>query len=95
MPTRNFGTFALMVAIIFWGTVLGGIAYSHLVYFPAYLSDLPASAVIVNGPYALSEGVFWMTIHPLLIISLVAALVFVAAYAGLVTWAAVDKDIIL
>ena len=76
MPTRNLGTFALMVAIIFWGTVLGGITYSHLVYFPAYLSDLPASAVIVNGPYALSEGVFWMTVHPLLIISLVGALVF-------------------
>jgi hypothetical protein len=76
MPARNLGTFALMVAIIFWGTLLGGIAYSHLVYFPPYLSDLPASAVIVNGPYALNEGVFWMIIHPLLIISLVAALVF-------------------
>jgi hypothetical protein len=75
MPARNFGTFALMLAIVLWGTLLGGIAYSHLVYFPAYLSDLPASAVIVNGPYALNEGIFWMTIHPLLIISLVAALV--------------------
>jgi Domain of unknown function (DUF1772) len=75
MSARNLGTFALMIAVIFWGTLLGGIAYSHLVYFPPYLSDLPASAVIVNGPYALNEGVFWMVIHPLLIISLVAALV--------------------
>ncbi len=75
MPIRNLGTFALMVAIVFWGTILGGIAYSHLVYFPPYLSDLPASAAIVNGPYALNEGVFWMTIHPLMIISLVAALI--------------------
>jgi len=75
MATRNLGTFTLMVAIIFWGTLLGGIAYSHLVYFPVYLSDLPASAVLVNGPYGLNEGIFWAMIHPLLIISLVAALV--------------------
>jgi hypothetical protein len=75
MATRNLGTFALMLAIIFWGTLLGGIAYSHLVYFPVYLSALPDSAVLVNGPYSLNEGIFWMIVHPLLIISLVAALV--------------------
>ena len=55
--------------------LLGGVVYSHLVYFPAYLSDLPASAVVVNGPYGLNDGIFWAIIHPLLIISLVAALV--------------------
>jgi hypothetical protein len=65
---------ALMLSIILWGTLLGGIAYSHLVYFPVYLSDLPDSAVVVNGPYGLNEGTFWMTIHPLLILSLIAAL---------------------
>ena len=75
MATRNLGTFVLMVAIILWGTLLGGVAYSHLVYFPQYLSDLPASAVVVNGPYGLNEAIFWLIIHPLLIISLVAALV--------------------
>jgi hypothetical protein len=75
MTTRNLGTFILMLAIILWGTLLGGIAYSHLVYFPVYLSDLPASAVVVNGPYGLNDGIFWMIIHPLLIISLTGALV--------------------
>lgn len=75
MTTRSFGTFALMLAIVLWGTLLGGVVYSHLVFFPAYLSDLPASAVVVNGPYGMSEGVFWAIIHPLLIISLAAALV--------------------
>jgi hypothetical protein len=75
MGTRNLGTFLLMVAIIFWATVLGGITYSHLVFFPRYLSDLPASAVMVNGPYGLNEAIFWLILHPLLIISLVAALV--------------------
>jgi hypothetical protein len=76
MATRNLGTFLLMLAIVLWGTLLGGVVYSHLVYFPPYLSDLPASAVIVNGPYALNDARFWALIHPLLILSLVAALVF-------------------
>ena len=75
MTTSRISTLLLMLAIILWGTLLGGIAYSHLVYFPPYLSDLPNSAVIVNGPYPLNEVRFWGMIHPLLILSLVAALV--------------------
>ncbi|HEX3125991.1 MAG TPA: hypothetical protein VH394_01555 [Thermoanaerobaculia bacterium] len=75
MATLKFNTVALMLSIVFWGTLLGGIAYSHLVYFPVYLSDLPNSAALVHGPYALNEGRFWMTIHPLLLLSLLAALI--------------------
>ncbi|HVG07961.1 MAG TPA: hypothetical protein VNM67_09660 [Thermoanaerobaculia bacterium] len=74
MATSRPKNIALMLSIIFWGTLLGGVAYSHLVYFPVYLSDLPDSAVVVNGPYGLNEGRFWMTIHPLLILSLIASL---------------------
>lgn len=74
MMTSRPGTLSLFLAIILWGTLLGGIAYSHLVYFPVYLSALPASAVLVNGTYGLNEAIFWMLIHPLLIIALVAAL---------------------
>jgi len=75
MKAFKLSTIALMLAVVFWGTLLGGIAYSHLVFFPVYLSDLPASAVVVNGPYGLSEQSFWLLIHPLLILSLVAAIV--------------------
>jgi hypothetical protein len=75
MATSRLGTYSLFLAVILWGTLLGGIAYSHLVYFPVYLSALPDSAVVVNGPYGLHEAVFWLTIHPLLILSLIAALV--------------------
>src|SRR5215213_4736364 len=74
MTTLRLGTYSLFVAVILWGTLLGGIAYSHLVYFPVYLSALPDSAVVVNGPYGLHEAIFWMIVHPLLILSLVAAL---------------------
>jgi hypothetical protein len=63
-----------MLSITLWGTLLGGIAYSHLVYFPVYLSALPNSAVVVNGPYGLHEEVFWSLIHPLVILSLIVSL---------------------
>ena len=74
MATSRLGTYSLFLAVVLWGTLLGGIAYSHLVYFPPYLSALPDSAVVVNGPYGLREAIFWMIIHPLLILSLIAAL---------------------
>ena len=57
-----------------WGILLGAIAYSHTAFLPVYLSDLPNSAVVVSGKYALNEAPFWTTIHPLLILSLITAL---------------------
>jgi hypothetical protein len=71
----SLNTTSLMLSIVLWGTLLGGIAYSHLVYFPPYLSALPDSAVVVNGPYGLHEARFWMTIHPLLILSFIVTLI--------------------
>lgn len=75
MARSTVGTYSLFLTIILWGTLLGGIAYSHIVYFPVYLSALPDSAVVVNGPYGLNEVPFWMMIHPLLILSLIVTLV--------------------
>lgn len=75
MATLTLSTISLMLSIVLWGTLLGGIAYSHLVFFPPYLSGLPNSAVIVNGPYALQDSTFWTIIHPLLILSLILTLI--------------------
>jgi uncharacterized membrane protein len=74
MTRLGLGTYSLFPAIILWGIMLGGIVYSHTAFFPVYLSDLPNSAVVVNGKYALNEAPFWMTVHPLLILSLIIAL---------------------
>ena len=63
-----------MISVLLWGVLLGGVVYSHMVFFPVYLSDLPASAAVVNGPHGLNEARFWMTIHPLLVLSLVVAM---------------------
>ena len=70
----GFGTYALMVSVLFYGILLGGIAYSHIVFFPPYLSHLPESASLVNGDYALHDEYFWTTIHPLAILALIVAL---------------------
>jgi hypothetical protein len=75
MATPKPGNGSLMLSVVLWGTLLGGIAYSHLVLFPVYLSALPDSAAVVNGPYGIHEARFWMTIHPLLVLSLVVSLV--------------------
>ena len=75
MATLRLNTVSLMGSIVLWGTLLGGIVYSHLVLFPPYLSALPDSAVIVNGPYGLHDARFWTIIHPLLILSLIVTLI--------------------
>ncbi|HLM60324.1 MAG TPA: hypothetical protein VK308_05955 [Pyrinomonadaceae bacterium] len=67
-------TYALFPAIIIWGILLGGIVYSHVTFIPVYMADLPNSAIVVNGKYGLNEAPFWMTVHRLLILSLVIAL---------------------
>jgi hypothetical protein len=75
MASSGPGTISLMLSIVLWGTLLGGVAYSHLVYFPVYLSALPESAVVVSGPFGLNEGRFWTLLHPLLILSLITTLI--------------------
>ncbi|MGZ5438126.1 MAG: hypothetical protein ACXW3F_18620 [Pyrinomonadaceae bacterium] len=74
MTTLRPRDIALMISILLMGILLGGIVYSHLVYFPVYLSALPDSAVLVNGPYALNQWRFWLLIHPLAILSLIISL---------------------
>ncbi len=63
-----------MVTIILWGVLLGGVVYSHVVYFPVYLSHLPDSAILTNGAHALHEENFWGMLHPVLVLSLVVTL---------------------
>lgn len=95
--------FAVMGAILFrfWLYPLygsrGGIDPIALTMIPAVmLLSLPAAAILNSG---VRRGA-WLfrrrgTGALLTTLALVAALVFVAAYAGLATWAAVDKDIIM
>ena len=38
-------------------------------------TNLPESSVVVTGVYGLNEARFWLTIHPLLILSLIVSLI--------------------
>lgn len=76
MKRFDLAAYSLFLPVILWGVLLGGIVYSHIVYFPVYLSDLPASAIVVNGKYGLDETMFWGPLHPILVTLLVTALAF-------------------
>jgi hypothetical protein len=65
----------LMISILAWAILVGGIAYSHMVFFPAYLHHLPASTSLVSGPFGLQDENFWMLIHPLSLLSLLLSLI--------------------
>ena len=49
--------------------------YSHIVYFPPYLSHLPESNSLISGDYALHDENFWLSLHPILIVTTIATLI--------------------
>jgi uncharacterized membrane protein len=66
---------SLYTTIILWALILGGSAYAHVVYFPPYLSHLPASNQLISGEYGLKDSNFWMLVHPFAIVFTITALV--------------------
>jgi hypothetical protein len=69
---RNF---ILILASISFIVVIGGAVYEHLALVPVWSSAVPASLTVFQGPYALTPEKFWMLIHPVTIVLLIAALV--------------------
>jgi uncharacterized membrane protein len=66
---------SLFVTVTVWATLIGGVMYSHIVYFPPYLSHLPASNGLITGEYGMQDGHFWMIVHPVAILSTILSLV--------------------
>ena len=62
---------SLAAAIVVWATLCGGIVYCHIVWFPPYLSGLPKTAALAS---TIHDEHFWQTVHPLAIVTLIAAL---------------------
>ena len=69
------GQVFLFIAVVLWATLIGGIMYSHTVFFPPYLSHLPESTHLINGPYAVKDENFWKPIHPVVILFVIASLI--------------------
>jgi len=65
---------SLYIALTFWAIIIGGVMYSHIVYFPPYLSHLPESNKLITGDYGLHDGNFWMLVHPFTIVTTIATL---------------------
>ena len=61
---------SLFITIYLWAIILGGLTYSHIVYYPNYLSHLPESTILVNDKFGLKEDNYWPIIHPLTIVSM-------------------------
>jgi len=66
---------SLYVALTFWAIIIGGVMYSHVVYFPPYLSNLPESNKLITGNYGLHDENFWMLVHPFTIVATVVTLI--------------------
>jgi hypothetical protein len=66
---------SLYMTLTFWAIIIGGVMYSHIVYFPPYLSHLPESNKLITGDYGLHDGNFWMFVHPFAIVTTIAALI--------------------
>ncbi len=68
-------TILLILAAISFVIVIGGAVYEHLAVVPAWSSAVPASLTMFQGEYALAAGRFWIPIHPVTLVLLIAALV--------------------
>lgn len=66
---------SLITTTMFWGILAGGVMYTHIVYFPPYLSHLPESNQLITGDYGLHDNLFWMTIHPMVILTTIITLI--------------------
>lgn len=55
-------------------TVIGGAVYEHLAVVPRWSAAPPVSLTMFQGEYGLNAGAFWTVIHPITLITIVAAL---------------------
>jgi hypothetical protein len=65
----------LILASLSFVVVIGGAVYEHLAVVPVWASAVPASLTMFQGQYRLAPERFWMLIHPVTIVLMIAALI--------------------
>lgn len=65
----------LILASISFVVVIGGAVYEHLALVPVWASAVPTSLTMFQGQYRVTPEKFWMLIHPVTIVLMVAALI--------------------
>jgi hypothetical protein len=71
----KLATPALFLASVLASIELGGSLYEGLVVFPAWSSSPPASLALIQEPDGLDLVAFWIPVHLVLTIAMIAALV--------------------
>ncbi len=71
---QSLKTFILILAAISFITVIGGAVYEHVGAVPVWASAAPASLAMFQGEYAITPFRFWMPVHPITVLLLLAAL---------------------
>jgi hypothetical protein len=69
-----FRNVLLVLASISFIVVIGGAVYEHLALVPVWSAAVPASLTAFQGEYRITPEKFWMLIHPVTIVLLLAAL---------------------
>jgi hypothetical protein len=73
--TKNMKTILLILASISFIIIIGGATYEHVAVVPIWKIAPPASLTMFQGEYGLYPGNFWMSIHPITLVLLIAALI--------------------
>lgn len=68
-------TLVLAATTALWGVLCGAVVYEHLAVIPQWTKRPPDSLTMWRGEYRLRAERFWMAIHPVLIVLVVASLV--------------------
>ncbi|MEO6758342.1 MAG: single-stranded DNA-binding protein [Saprospiraceae bacterium] len=66
---------SLFLAITLWAMMVGAIVYSHIVYFPPYLSHLPESNKLITGDYGIHDENFWMLVPQFALLATILTLI--------------------
>lgn len=74
MMTSRYKDFSLILAIIFCGTLVGAFTYSRIAFYQVGVSPMGPAAMVATGAEGFKEEIFWMFMHPIVVLSLYIAL---------------------
>jgi hypothetical protein len=63
------------LAFLGWGLVCGAGAYEHIALIPMWTANPPESLAALQPPYGLRADLWWQSIHPVVLLLLIAALI--------------------
>ncbi len=78
----NYKAILYAAASLSFSVVIGAAVYEHLAVVPRWSAGPPFSLSMFQGKYGLNAAAFWMPIHPVTLLLMIAALVAAWKTAG-------------